>query len=101
MKKSKIAARKVTPYEELQNKVAYAWTRVSSDSQKKRGSSLASQKEDIIAYAQTNGITIKKWYEPKVESGTKKERKRFDAMIEDVKKDKHLPLRSPPVDSQT
>ena len=90
MKKSKIAARKVTPYEELQNKVAYAWTRVSSDSQKKRGSSLASQKEDIIAYAQTNGITIKKWYEPKVESGTKKERKRFDAMIEDVKKDKQV-----------
>lgn len=90
MKKSKIAARRVTPYEELQNKVAYAWTRVSSDGQKKRGSSLASQEEDIIAYAKKNGIRIKDWYGRDVESGTKAERKEFDRMIADARKDKQV-----------
>lgn len=71
MKKSKIKARMITPYEELQYKVAYAWTRVSSDGQKSRGSSLASQEEEIITYAKKNDIIIKKWYGRDVESGTK------------------------------
>ena len=90
MKKSKIAARRITPYEELQNKVAYAWTRVSSDGQKKRGSSLASKEEDIITYAKKNGIRIKDWYGRDVESGTKAERKEFDRMIADARKDKQV-----------
>lgn len=90
MKKSKIKARMITPYEELQYKVAYAWTRVSSDGQKSRGSSLASQEEEIITYAKKNDIIIKKWYGRDVESGTKQERKRFDAMISDAQKDKQV-----------
>ncbi len=90
MKKSKIKARMITPYEELQYKVAYAWTRVSSDGQKSRGSSLASQEEEITTYAEKNGIIIKKWYGRDVESGTKLERKRFDAMISDAQKDKQV-----------
>ena len=90
MKKSKIKARMITPYEELQYKVAYAWTRVSSDGQKTRGSSLASQEEEITTYAEKNDIIIKKWYGRDVESGTKQERKRFDAMILDAQKDKQV-----------
>ena len=90
MKKSKIKASKVTPYEELQHKVAYAWTRVSSEGQKTRGSSLASQEEDIIAYARKNGITIKKWYGKDAESGTKQERKHFDKMIADARHDEQV-----------
>ena len=90
MKKSKIKAKMVTPYEELQFKVAYAWTRVSSEGQKKRGSSLATQEEDITAYAKKNGIRIKDWYGRGVESGTKEERKEFDKMIADARKDKEI-----------
>lgn len=90
MKKSKIAARRVTPYEQLQNKVAYAWTRVSSERQKKDGSSLATQEEDILAYAKKNGIRIKDQYGRGVESGTKAERKEFDRMIADARNDKQV-----------
>lgn len=90
MKKSKIKAKMVTPYEELQFKVAYAWTRVSSEGQKSRGSSLASQEEDIAEYAKKNNITIKKWYGKDVETGTKEERKCFNTMIENARKDKQV-----------
>lgn len=90
MKKSKIKARMITPYEELQYKVAYAWTRVSSDGQKSRGSSLASQEERITRYAIENNIVIKKWYGKDVESGTIEERKCFDSMIEEAQKDKQV-----------
>lgn len=90
MKKSKIKARMITPYEELPNKVAYAWTRVSSEGQKMRGSSLASQEESIKDYATKNGIVIKKWYGQGVESGTKLERQHFNTMIADALKDKQV-----------
>lgn len=90
MKKSKIKARMITPYEELPVKVAYAWTRVSSDGQKLRGSSLASQEEGIADYARVHGIIIKRWYGQGVESGTKEERKCFDAMIADARKDEQV-----------
>ena len=90
MKKSKIKARMITPYEELPVKIAYAWTRVSSDGQKSRGSSLASQEEGITEYAREHGITIKGWYGQDVESGTKEERKCFDAMIADARRDKQV-----------
>ena len=90
MKKSKIAARRVIQYEELQNKVAFAWTRVSSDGQKTKGSSLASQREDIERYAQANGITIKRWYGEDSEKGTAKVRKLFDSMIAAARKDKQV-----------
>lgn len=90
MKKSKIKLSKGKSFEELPNKVAYAWTRVSSEGQKTRGSSLASQEEDIKAFAAQHGITIKKWYGQDAESGTKRERKLFDAMIADARKDKQI-----------
>ena len=90
MKKSKLQTKRVVPYEQIERKVAFAWTRVSSDGQKKKGSSLASQKEDIERYAQANGITIKDWYGGDVESGTTKERKDFDSMIATVRKDKSV-----------
>ena len=90
MKKSKIKLSKGKSFEELPNKVAYAWTRVSSEGQKTRGSSLASQEEDIKAFAAQHGITIKKWYGQDAESGTKRERKLFDVMVADVRKDKQV-----------
>lgn len=90
MKKSKIRLNNGKSFEELPNKVAYAWTRVSSEGQKTRGSSLASQEEDIKAFAAQHGITIKKWYGQDAESGTKRERKLFDAMIADARKDKQI-----------
>ncbi len=90
MKKSKIKLNQGKSFEDLPNKVAYAWTRVSSEGQKTRGSSLASQEEDIKAFASQHGITIKKWYGQDAESGTKRERKLFDAMIADARKDKQV-----------
>lgn len=90
MKKSKIKLSNGKSFEELPNKVAYAWTRVSSEGQKTRGSSLASQEEDITTFAEQHGIVIKKWYGQKVESGTKRERKLFETMIADAIKDKQV-----------
>lgn len=90
MKKSKILAKRVIPYEQLENKVAFAWTRVSSDGQKIKGSSLASQREEIERYAQANDITIKRWYGEDSEKGTVKVRKLFDTMIAAARKDKQV-----------
>lgn len=90
MKKSKILAKRVIPYEQLENKVAFAWTRVSSDGQKTQGSSLASQREEIECYAQANGITIKRWYGEESERGTVKVRKLFDNMIAAARKDNQV-----------
>ncbi len=90
MKESKILANREIPYEQLENKVAFAWTRVSSEGQKTKGSSLASQREDIERYAQDNGITIKRWYGEDSEKGTVKVRKLFDTMIAAARKDKQV-----------
>lgn len=54
--------KKIVPYNELEEKVALALTRVSSSRQEYQGSSLKTQHDDIVRYAEDNGIRIKSFF---------------------------------------
>ena len=54
--------KKVTPYNELEEKVAIALTRVSTSRQATQGSSLETQHNEIVRYAAENNIRIKCFY---------------------------------------
>ena len=60
---------------------AYAYARVSSESQAERGTSIKSQLELMRKYAKENGITIVKEFIDEAESATTDQRPRFQEMI--------------------
>lgn len=60
---------------------AYAYARVSSESQAERGTSIPSQLELIRSHAETQGIRIVKEYVDEAESATTDQRPHFQEMI--------------------
>ncbi len=83
MKKKKV---KKTRYDNLTEKVAVIWTRVSTDRQEKENCSLDTRKREILEFAQRYNIRIKDSFGGEHESAAT-EGKKFNAMINYVKKD--------------
>ena len=87
MKKNK--TKNTIRYDNLKEKVAVMWTRVSTDKQEKENCSLDTQYEDIIEFAKKNDIRIKKEFGGEHESAAS-EGKLFSQMIDYVRKDKEV-----------
>ncbi len=60
--------KRIVPYNELEEKVALALTRVSTSRQEYQGSSLETQEDEIVRYAESHGIRIKRFFGKKHES---------------------------------
>ena len=83
MKKKKVSKMQ---YDNLTEKVAVVWTRVSTGRQEKENCSLETQLRDILDFAQQYNIRIKDTFGGEHESAAT-EGKKFNAMINYVKKD--------------
>lgn len=60
--------KRIVPYNELEEKVALGLTRVSTTRQEYQGSSLETQYDEIVRYAEDHGIRIKRFFGKKHES---------------------------------
>ena len=87
--KAEKKAPKIVPYNELTNKVAAIWTRVSSEEQEKSNCSLDTQRSACEDYASTHGIRIKRYFGGTHESA-KHEGKIHKEMVREVLRDKEI-----------
>lgn len=89
MSKRKIKRPKVVEFKNLTNKVAALWTRVSTERQEENNCSLETQKKICVAYAERNGIRIKREFGGTHESA-KTEGEKYKSMISAVAADPEI-----------